>query len=55
MILLLTWKYEGKKYAETQAHINEAAAYVNFKKKNAGKFISAKKTKRKLGYYKEFR
>lgn len=55
MILLITWKYEGKKYSETQDHADEIEARVNFKKNNAGKLISVKKTTRKLGYYIEFR
>lgn len=55
MILLVNWEYEGKKYSETQEHSSQPSAYVKFHKKNAGKLLSIKKTKRKLGYYKEFR
>ena len=55
MIVLIQWTYEGKTFEETFEGESVKEAEEKFKKKSAGKVIFARRTQRKLGYYKEFR
>lgn len=55
MVIFIEWIYENKTFAETVEAESIEEAKQMFRKKNAGRILNIRKTKRKPGYYSEYR